>query len=154
MQHSHKCLFLGEMLHLRRSFSTGLVDFKSYFGCCLITPKKRHRGPDSTEDWFVWTTYSPTTPWTRNTLHNAAASFSPSMRWSSWASYCQDDFLVWKMMAILFIVMPWSCVILLRLRNKWMVADGLAGMLSALVSGAAREIRLWHAHSGGLRKNY
>lgn len=33
--------FFLEMLHLRKSFSTGLVDFKSYFGCCLITPKKK-----------------------------------------------------------------------------------------------------------------
>lgn len=30
-----------------------------------------------------------------------------------------------------------------------MVADGLAGMLSALVSGAEREIRLWHAQQWG-----
>lgn len=148
--------FFVEMLHLRRSFSTGLVDFKSYFGCCLITPKKKKASRSRQHGRLVCLnrliprlhrehgTRCTTLLQVFLQAWDEAAGLL-TVRTTSW---------VWKMMATLFIVMPWSCVILLRLRNKWMVADGLAGMLSALVSGAAREIRLWHAHSGGLRKNY
>lgn len=55
-----------------------------------------------------------------------------------------------KVTAIIFIVMLWSFVILLRLYNisTWMMAEGPIGMLSALVSRAVCEIRLWHELSG------
>lgn len=154
VQHSDKYIFFfSERLHVRRSLSTGLEVFYFVFfppnkalkfirDGFLAYWKSQQVGSNMEHLQAVW-------------LHcNTAAGFSPNMRWNSWAASCQDDFLVWKTMAILFTVMLWNCVILLRLCNKQMLADGLVGMLSAPLSGVVREIRLWHAHSGGLRKNY